>query len=675
MPFARLVVLAVSLSISILSAADTWFNDAWPLRRTVTVGDAGHGGKLRPVAYAIVPTLGKCNSTASDIRVVNDAGKEVKLLVISAGFDDHACVAFDAQMKGVYTLYFGNTAAKAPAIPFEPDAGVVLEVRELGEGVPASWEDVQKMIVFSPKVLGRTLWPNLEINFNPFGAWDKGIYIQTATVDFPVDGTYGFQSNAFAASFLLVDGKLVIDWPGWHNAKAKKHVNQSQIDVKAGAHRIEYVNVFNAHGACLAGWQKPGDKGFTPIPVAAFAGYLLAQPGPAQAKSGAPVADFNWQIADDFGLEGRLLTSVQFTELTKGKVVKWDFGDGTVSFLDAPVHVYIEPGVYKVACTIDGLTAVQSVLARPFHGHRGKQYEKRISEYAAIINDYPTDGLSASACFELALVCHEAQRIEAAKKGFRAAFEKGYVPKNAEEFQWIEGLYEMYRDDGQFDDAIWVCDYKLKTSHGDGGSAWALNMKAEIQYDFLNNVDAATETCKTVLLKYSATPSDHVRMAYIRMGEYALVRGDRAGARKTLDDAQKADKWKKWSGDIDVTEGSHELNYTQYMRASEFDAAMKEIVSWEWKTPTVKLTGQTRFMRGRLYLGKRMFKQSLLEFDRALQADSKAPFADEIYFYRGIAYENLKDLPKAKELFAKVIKDFPESNLAGKSREKLERLK
>ena len=36
---------------------------------------------------------------------------------------------------------------------------------------------------------------------------------------------------------------------------------------------------------------------------------------------------------------------------------------------------------------------------------------------------------------------------------------------------------------------------------------------------------------------------------------------------------------------------------------------------------------------------------------------------------------NLKELPKAKELFAKVIKDFPESNLAGKAKEKLERLK
>ena len=670
--FNRLNVLLLAfVSVHTAFAADVWFNDTWPLRRTLTVGDAGHGGKLRWVAYATVPTLGKCNPTASDIRVVNDAGKEVRSSVISGGFDDHAIVAFEAVKKGVYKLYFGNPSAKEPAIKYEPDAGIVLEVRELRDGTPSSWDDAQKLIQGSTTILGRTLWHNLEVSFNPFGPWDRGIYIQTATLDIPGDGTYGFQSNAFAASFILIDGKLTVDWPGWHNAKnAKKHFNQGQLDLKAGAHRIEYINLFNAHGACLAGWQKPGDKGFTPIPSAAFAGYLVAEVGPAESKTGA-AADFDWQISDDLGLEGRMVTSVQFTALTKGKVVKWEFGDGSISFLEAPLHVYIEPGVYKVKCEIDGKSAIQNVLARPIHGHRGRQYEKRIADYAAIIREYPLDGLSASACFELAQICHEAQRFDPAAKAFRAAFEKGYIPKNAEESQWIQRLYELYRDTAKFDDAIWVCDYLLKTTKSDDVAAMALNWKAEIQYDFMNNVDAALETCKAVLLKYSQANTDHVRMAYIRMGEYAMVRGDRALARKTLEDAQKAEKWKKWTGDIDVTEGSHELNFYQYLRQGEFEAAMKEIVSWEWKTPSVKLTGQTRYMRGRLYIARGLFNLALREFERATQADNKAPFADEILFYKAAAYEGLKDAAKTKECYAKLIKDFPESNLAIRAKEKL----
>ncbi len=654
----------------IASATDAWYNDAFALRRTLTVGDAGRGGKLRAVAYASVPTLGKCKSDGSDLRVVDDSGKEMKVRVISAGFDDKALIAFEAPKKGAYKLYFANPTVKDPAKTFDPNAGIVLEVRELGAGAPDSWEDVQKMIQDSPKIVGRTIWPDLEVNFNPFGSWEKGIYVQSGTLDIPADGTYGFQSNAFAASFILIDGKLVVDWPGWHNAKInKRKFNQGQLDLKAGAHSIEYVNVFNAHGACLAGWQKPGDKGFTPIPGNAFAGYAVAQIGPAESKRG-PVADFDWQINDDLGMEGRAVTSVQFSALGKGKVYKWDFGDGVIALIEAPLHVYIEPGVYTVKCETDGIAVTQHVSVRPTHGHRGKQYEKRIAEYAAILQDYPLAGFSDSACFELALICHEAERYVPAANAFRAAFEKGYMPRNADEFQWLMRLYDFYRDHARFDDALWVCDDLLKITHNEM-AAMAMNMKAEIQYDYMDNAALATETCKAVLLKFSQTNTDHVRMAYIRMGEYAMVRGDRALARKTLDEAQKADKWKKWTGDIEVTEGSHELNFYQYLRQREFEAAMKEIVSWEWQTPTVKLSGQTRYMRGRLYVARKMFDQALKEFDRAAQADKQAPFTDEILFYKAAAYEGLKDAAKARECYAKLAKDFPESKLAAAIREKL----
>jgi len=438
--------------------------------------------------------------------------------------------------------------------------------------------------------------------------------------------------------------------------------------LKAGPHTLEYINVFNAIGACLAGWQKPGDRGFTPIPSIAFAGYSLAQVGPAESKNGA-VADFNWEISDDLGMEGRAVTSVQFKALTNGKVVKWDFGDGTIALETAPVHVYLEPNVYKVTCEIDGKSVTQNVFVRPRHGHRGRQYERRIAEYASILRDYALDGLSPAACFEVALICHEAQRYDPAARAFRAAFEKGYKPQG-EEFQWLPRLYELYRDTGKFADALWVCDYILQISGDNNIKAMALNMKAEIQYDYMDNVDAARETCKAVLLQYSEANTDHVRMAYIRMGEYALVRGDRALAKKTLDEAQKGEKWKKWAGDIEVTEGSHELNFYQYLRANEFDAAMKEIVSWEWQTPSIKLSGQTRYMRGRLFMGKRAYAQAIKEFDRATAADKQAPFADEVLYYKAAAYEGLKEPEKAKQCYAKLVKDFPESSYAARAKEK-----
>src|SRR5262249_27914980 len=157
--------------------------------------------------------------------------------------------------------------------------------------------------------------------------------------------------------------------------------------------------------------------------------------------------------------------------------------------------------------------------------------------------------------------------------------------------------------------------------------------------------------CKGVLQKFGGSSSDYVRMAYIRQGEYLLARGDRTAAKTTLDDAQNAARWKKWSGDIDVTEGAHELNFFQYMRSAQWDAALKEINSWEWKTPAIKLTGQTRYLRGRLFLARKNFAQALKEFDRALSTDPKAPFADEVLFYKAAALEALNEATKAREIY------------------------
>src|SRR5438552_2657874 len=48
------------------SHAADWFNDAWPVRRTLIVKDATRGGKVRPVAIADGPTLGLSRPDGGD---------------------------------------------------------------------------------------------------------------------------------------------------------------------------------------------------------------------------------------------------------------------------------------------------------------------------------------------------------------------------------------------------------------------------------------------------------------------------------------------------------------------------------------------------------------------------------------------------------------------------------
>ncbi len=650
---------------------EKWWNDNWTHRRTLTVGNVLQGSAPENVAVAEVPTLGTVNPDGSDLRVLDREDREMKVQVLACGDEDRALVAFEAPYRGPYRLYFGNPLAKPAFRKLDFRAGLILEVRALGEGDARDWPAMQSLLGNSPERTGRWWTPSLSLGFNPLGPWNRGIFLFTGYLLCPTDGPYTFAVNSIDASFLFVDGQRVAEWPGWHDASGGNHArHRGAIDLRKGIHKIEFINAFRHHGACTVGWQKPEDPRITPIPPQAFAGCYAAKPGPAETKEG-PAADFEWDFADDLGYEGRQVTAVRFHPLARGDSYAWDFGDGVTSREPAPVHVYLEPRTYAVSCRIGGKDVTQKVRVQPARGHGGKRYEQRVKEYADRVREYPTDGLSAAACYEMGLLCHEAKDLEAAVGGFRAAVEKGFLPSNGEEQTWIQRLWELYRDGGKYDDALWVCDRLLDRKPQPPLAVHLLVMKAEILYDFLDRADAAEACCRKVLDQFRSAPSDYVRLAYVRSGEFALLRGDREGARKILEDAERSDQWRRYKGDFLVSEGAHSINFEEYLRRKEFEAAFREIEAWMWDKPTDVLGGFLRHLRGRVFLAMQKPDLAVREFDRALAYNPRAAFADEALFWKGEACETLKKPEDARRCFEKILFEFPESQLASRAKEKV----
>jgi tetratricopeptide (TPR) repeat protein len=387
------------------------------------------------------------------------------------------------------------------------------------------------------------------------------------------------------------------------------------------------------------------------------------------------VPDFTWFFESDLGYEGRPVTTVQLRPLVPAKGAAWSFGDGTSSAEEAPLHVFLEASTVPVTLTVGGASITQKVAVRPTRGHLGKSYEQRIAAFAAAIQDYPTAGLSGAALIEMAMICHEAKKLDPAMRAIRAAMEKGFkTPSTEYEETWYNRLHDLYRERGQFDDALWVCDRLLQNPHSDSHMARTLYMKATVLYEDKGDA-AGAEACLQSCLAKHAKGGDFVRFAYIRSGELALVRGDRAGSRRILEDAEVNPIWRKWSGDFDVSEGAHAINFEEYLRQGEFDAAMQEVLSWEWKKPTIILDGLTRHLRGRLYLARKWHDRALREFDRAIVADPKAPFADEALLWKGAALEGLKRPADARACYEALVRQFPESQLVAMAKEKMERLK
>lgn len=67
--------------------------------------------------------------------------------------------------------------------------------------------------------------------------------------------------------------------------------------------------------------------------------------------------DFTYNVeGDEYQLDYYVVTAVKFNNTSsKQGTVHWDFGDGTTSTEDSPVHKYEAAGIYRVTLTIDGV--------------------------------------------------------------------------------------------------------------------------------------------------------------------------------------------------------------------------------------------------------------------------------------------------------------------------------
>jgi tetratricopeptide (TPR) repeat protein len=665
------------------AAPSPWWSSEWSTRRSLEVGDATWGTGPFETAVAEVPTLGRASPEGTDLRLLGPDGKHVPFEVLACGPDDRCIIAWTATPKTTYTLYWGNpTAGPRPALKTVPTGGLLFEARDLGDAPsPSSWAEAQAQLSRG-HLYGRMTSTSPQCGWNPFGPSERVIYSFTGWLRCPHDGSYTLATNSVDSSFAVIDSKVAVEWPGAHPAETRAY-KTAEVELKAGLHRLEYVSAAHGHAACILAWQRPGEKRIHGIGPDALAGYRIARLGPAESRDG-PLPDFEWSFVNDLGLEARPVTLVTFHALASGKTFGWDFADGTAGSEATVSHVYLEEGTFPVSLTVDGKTVAQRLVVRPRVGPAGIAYERRIADYAKVVQSYSAEKLSADACLEMGLVCHEGGAFDAAARGFRAALERGSLHLDGDDARWAERLFELDRDAGRVDLALAVCDLVAERAANapasrpgtpetwrETAAAKALVWRATVLYEDRDRIDEATACCRAVLEKHRRAPTDSVRWAFIRSGELALARGDRDAARTILGEAETGAEWRKPSGDFEVSGGAHSIDFEEFLRQNDFESALHELDSWEWERPTVLLSGQTRHLRGRVALARKRYEHALLEFERALARDPRGSFADEALFFEAKAHEGLGKLDKARACYERLVRDFPESQLVPQAKEKL----
>lgn len=178
-------------------------------------------------------------------------------------------------------------------------------------------------------------------------------------------GEYTFATASNWASHLLVDGNLVISWPGEHNYRPGiRGQKQGKISLGAGVHKLEYLN-YSPWGKmfALAACKKPQEKlslmarsDFLPVGhfVATAIGYKDLVKDGGSPRQGQAGASFKWQISDDWRLdqEKAALIRMRFDALKAQRDVdysyRWKFDDGTIETGESIEHVFLRPEMRTV---------------------------------------------------------------------------------------------------------------------------------------------------------------------------------------------------------------------------------------------------------------------------------------------------------------------------------------
>ena len=341
-------------------------------KRRLSLVDAGFlvRGKNPDVSYAKLYMPGY-DARDYESVVFTSIGQQVPSRIFQAQQDEPMEILFDnSRGSTIYFVYLVLKDKYKPALSrWEPKAGVTLETRYTTKnyseckklsGLLKVWNNTAKPV---DKTLVDNIHHSFPIHQLPDLKGDKprlALYRYEGFFRIEKAGQYIFATASNWASHLLVDGKLVISWPGEHSYRSGiRGQKQGKVSLEAGVHKLEYLN-YSPWGKMftLAAWQKPKEKlglmardDFLPVErfVATAIGYKEL------TKDGG---SFKWQAIDDWRLDQgkeamvRMRFDVMEAKQDGYYSYRWKFDDGKIETGVSVEHVFLRPRMRTVTLEV-----------------------------------------------------------------------------------------------------------------------------------------------------------------------------------------------------------------------------------------------------------------------------------------------------------------------------------
>jgi tetratricopeptide (TPR) repeat protein len=598
--------------------------------------------------------------------------------LLSRGPGDLVRVAFQgAKNTPHYEVYYGGEAPND--LPrWTADAGLLLEARrfvecDLGElkSVTAAWDRAAP--------LGGNYVPQVFQGFFPFA--DPGtpaLCRFTGRLHVKKPGQYRFYTSSHDASWLQIDGEMVVGWPGRHPPEGEaRHFGDRPL--QTGKHDFEYFYVSSGEGfLAVAAWKPPGEEGIVPIPPEAFGEVRRVPAARPQLRGGGTLPDFQFEVVGEapLGKGRRPLLRVRFTSATPEQAHKWDFGDGQTATAKEPEHVFLLPGEYLVRCkaakgpSID--SRIQVHLPRPPIAE--KEHPVDIADWAGNLREYDAKRLPAPDLHQLVSVFVELEEFtRAASMGLEGLRQRSRgavaLEPQATARLCVELARLFDRKLNRQSDALAVCREGLQL--GPAGEPLLQLLLATV--DLCLKVDQAEDgdrhlQAAKLLLVETTTPELRSRLQQLE-GDLFRRRHEPARAVESYQAAAGYAVSAAWDArQRTVLPGAYSRSIEEYLRTNDPTAAVETLDRWSAELPTCHLDGYYTLLRGKSYLALDQPRLAVLEATDLLGQAPDDPYADQLLLLVAEAQFRQQEVPAARGTLKRLLDNYPGSPLAATAR-------
>ena len=655
-----------------------WLDGAWPVRRVVDIPGSAAG---EGAAVCDFLSGGLAKPGGADLRAAARGRQPLPSRVLQLGPGDLVRVAF-ATVPGEtrYYLYYGWDGAP-PAEAWSPERGILLEVRRWPGGPSQNLAQVRQAWQKAQRV-GADFVTHVSFGFNPFAESSTACLFRFEGYFLvPEAGPYDLATTSDGPSWLLVDGKEVVAWPGAHLAVGDARHAASAL-LSKGTHRLEYWYAnLGGNVTAVAAWRPPDRRQFQAIPPEAFLPVVQAKPVELDVKGRRTAVDFFARPAgetwwpDHYAIRMRFRNQSVGISSRQGGRFDWDFGDGQHSTEDGPDHIYLAHGDYTVTLTASRGTVSETFRAKvrvepDWWKQTSRPVEPR-RPYAEAVAAYDFNTLDTPN-LALAVDLFEAEEMPQAviKAAGTLVLKRGLKDEGQVERYGLL-LADKLVQIGRAEDAVTALRRAEDLVKAGGRKAALAVRAAEVLLGDLHRWKEAEGEFGRVLKSYAAAPEALLRRAHVGLGDIRRHEGKGDEARRAYAAAARIQVASRTPQQEAVRIGTLARYVEEYTRQREWLWAFRFLQDWAWEFPAEKLGGHWSYLRAKALLAKGDPREALLEAQDLLAANPASPYAVRLLILSADLHAAKGEKDQARLLLQTAVEDYPEDAHREEARQKL----